>query len=191
MDRVESLTDCISLIRGEGGDDVDWVAVQEFYGVEFPADYKKFVSRFGGGTIDGRVGIMVPIAVDDEMVRKVYRLPESIRVDPGMSGWVDARNLGLERDILVWGDTDSADLLGWVTNESDPDSWPIVVYSRVNAAWSVYECFMSEFIFRLLVGDFGECPISDTSLMRSTTAEFLRDREEERLLDMGIYPWDD
>ncbi|WP_406734975.1 hypothetical protein OG508_09255 [Streptomyces sp. NBC_01108] len=50
---------------------------------------------------------------------------------------------------------------------------------------------MVEFLIKLLAGDFPEWPISDTSLMGIQNARFLHDRQEERLAEEGIYPWDE
>ncbi|EHM26139.1 hypothetical protein SPW_5491 [Streptomyces sp. W007] len=44
---------------------------------------------------------------------------------------------------------------------------------------------------QVVAGNFARCPISDTSLVGVPHARFLHDREEERLAEEGLYPWDD
>ncbi|MGW7434071.1 SMI1/KNR4 family protein [Streptomyces sp. NPDC054861] len=188
----EVLSEIVSIIGNEFGDEVNWSVVEEFYGVKFPQDYKSFISEFGAGTIEGSIAIMVPIATDDPVVRRVYRIPESIRADPSVNRWkcIEGNPPRLE-DVLVWGDTESADFLGWLTDGEDPEDWPLVIFSRAEAAWLMLGGGMSKFLLGILTGKFRECPISDASLMGVGRARFMHDREEERLIEMGIYPWDD
>ncbi|MFJ6805140.1 hypothetical protein ACIQRK_03675 [Streptomyces anulatus] len=82
-------------------------------------------------------------------------------------------------------------MLAWIVSGVDPDAWPLAVWARGEAAWAVHDCGMVEFLFRLLTADFSRCPISDASLMGVPHARFLHDREEERLAEEGVYPWDD
>ncbi|MFD0371088.1 SMI1/KNR4 family protein [Streptomyces sp. NPDC127114] len=186
------LEEMLSVVGDECGDEVDWAAVERAYGVHFPPDYKKFVAKFGGGTIEGSIGILVPIETADPMIRRVYRLLDSVREDPDLQRWsgVEGATPSLG-DVLIWGDTDSADFIGWLTIGENSETWPLVVYSRVKASWSLYECGMSEFLAGILSGEFSECLISDESLMGAGRSRFLHDREEERLLEMGVYPWEE
>lgn len=180
----------LSVMGDESGDVVDWDTVEEFYGVSFPSDYKEFVFRFGGGTIEGSFGILVPVATDDSMVRRVYRLPDPVRADLDVNRWagVEGPTPRLE-DVLIWGDTESADFVGWLTVGEDPESWPLAAYSRDSAAWSIHDMGMTEFLVGILMDGFGEYPISDRSLAGIGQARFLHDREEDRMIEMGIYPW--
>jgi hypothetical protein len=180
---------------GKVGDVIDWVVVESAYGTAFPDDYKEFVRRFGNGTIEGMIATLIPIATSDSMVRRVAPLPDSVRADPDFDRWVEQCNEAsnareLDR-ILVWGETDSADVLGWIVSGPDPGAWPIAVYTRGDAAWAVYRCGMVEFLLKLLTAGFAECPISDTSLVGMSHPRFLHDRGEELLAERGIYPWEE
>lgn len=182
----------LTLFGGGAGDAVDWSAVESAYGVTFPADYKEFVSRFGNGTIEGRIATLIPVVTSNPMVRRVGPLRDSLRSDPDWDRWAGPRSELHQLDrILVWGETDSADVLAWIVSGVDPDAWPLAVWARGEAAWAVHDCGMVEFLFRLLTADFSRCPISDASLMGVPHARFLHDREEERLAEEGVYPWDD
>ncbi|MFF8499459.1 hypothetical protein ACF07L_02220 [Streptomyces anulatus] len=177
---------------GAAGDVVDWATVESAYGTGFPSDYKEFVRLFGHGTIEGRIATLIPVATSDPMVRRVAPLSDRMKSDPDYQRWteppVEARVLDR---ILVWGETDSSDVLGWITSGPDPDAWSLAVWARGDAAWTAYSCGMVEFLVRLLRGNFARCPISDTSLVGVPHARFLHDREEERLAAEGLYPWDD
>lgn len=189
--RIEELSGILVTLGGDAGDDVDWGVVESEYRVGFPADYKKFVQIFGNGTIEGMIGIKIPIATSDPMVRRVAPLPASMLADPAFDEWAEPGLEGACRldQILVWGETDSADTLAWIASEKNPDKWPVVVYKRSDAVWRVYDCGVIEFLAKLLKGEFAECPISDSSLMDISSPRFLHDREEERLAEQGLYPW--
>ncbi|MEW9513536.1 hypothetical protein [Streptomyces bacillaris] len=190
---IEQLSSVLTPYGGDMGDDIDWPKVEAAYGTAFPDDYKKFVERFGNGTIEGAIAVMVPIATDDPMTRRVSRLPERALSDPAYRRWTEPdgeKRYGVGR-ILVWGETDSADTLGWITTDTSPGEWPLAVHNRGDAAWTVHHCGMAEFLVRLFRGDFPECPISDSSLVGASGLRFLHDREEERLAGLGVYPWDD
>ncbi|WP_424568452.1 hypothetical protein [Streptomyces sp. CH-036] len=150
------------------------------------------MSRFGNGTIEGRVATLIPVVTSDPMVRRVGPLRDSLRSNPDYDSWAGPRSELHELDrILVWGETDSADVLAWIVSGADPDAWPLAVWTRGDVVWTVHDCGMVEFLHKLLTADFPRCPISDTSLLGIPHARFLHDREEERLANEGVYPWDD
>ncbi|GGU66273.1 SMI1/KNR4 family protein [Streptomyces lavendofoliae] len=189
-DQVEALSEMLTPFGDDIGDVVDWEAVKSAYGTDFPEDYKAFVRLFGNGTVEGMIGVRIPIVTVDPMVRRVAPLSSSIRTDPAFNRWADP-NMDYTLDqLLVWGETDSADVLCWIAVGSNPDGWPVAVYVRGDAAWTVYRCGMAEFLVKLLRGEFSECPITDASLMGLQNPRFLHDREEERLAEQGVYPWD-
>ncbi|MER6698977.1 hypothetical protein [Streptomyces griseus] len=189
---IVGLAHVLTPFEGGAGDEVDWPSVESAYGVAFPSDYKEFVSRFGNGTIEGRIATLIPVVTSDPMVRRVGPLRDSLRSDPDYDRWTGPRSGFHELDrILVWGETDSADVLAWIVSGADPDAWPLAVWARSDAAWTVHDCGMVEFLRRLLMAGFTQCPISDVSLMGISHARFLHDREEERLANEGVYPWDD
>ncbi|MFJ3928942.1 hypothetical protein [Streptomyces sp. NPDC090029] len=190
-DSMEGLSRVLVSYGGETGDEVDWTAVEAAYGTAFPEDYTRFVQWFGNGTIEGAIGVMIPVVTDDRTTRRVSRLPERALADSAFRRWSDPDLEGKVSldEILVWGETDSADTLGWITTGADPDEWPVAVYHRGDAAWVVHHCGMAEFLVKLIRGEFPECPISDASLVGAQGLRFLHDREEERLAGLGVYPW--
>ncbi|WP_175412326.1 SMI1/KNR4 family protein [Streptomyces sp. TRM64462] len=190
---IVQLRQLLTILGEEAGDSIDWKATEAAYNVVFPEDYKEFIRTFGNGTIEGMIGVKIPIVTSDPTVRRVDTLPRPALENPDVSKWIRP-DLGEKyrlTQILVWGDTDSADTLGWIVGGPDPEKWPLAVYSRGDAAWSVYHCGMVEFLVKLLRGEFTECPISDTSLVGLENPRFLHDRDEERLAEQGIYPWDE
>ncbi|PJE97224.1 hypothetical protein CUT44_13725 [Streptomyces carminius] len=188
---VERLSDLLTVFGGDAGDNVDWEAIKSCYGTDFPEDYKEFVRLFGNGTIEGMIGIRIPVATSDPMIRRVAPLPAAALASSNLDRWAEPSLASLYRldQILVWGETDSADTLGWIAKDQNPEKWPLAVYERGDGVWKIYDCGMVEFLVKLLQEEFTECPISDTSLMGITNPRFLHDREEERLAEQGVYPW--
>lgn len=176
---------------GDGGDAVDWKAVEQEYGTSFPQDYMEFVANFGDGSIEEMLWIAIPVSTADPLVRRVDRLPQQILEYPEANEWEDpaaADEYRLE-DVLVWGETSEADVLGWIANGPDPEEWPLAVFSRGNGSWSVYHCTMSEFIVRLLRSEFERCPVGVSRLSGLPNPRFLHTSEEARLKELGINPW--
>ncbi|MFE6869233.1 hypothetical protein ACFVFS_22070 [Kitasatospora sp. NPDC057692] len=64
------------------------------------------------------------------------------------------------------------------------------MYSRMEAAWSVFPYGMVEFLLRSVYDDFDEWPISDTSLRDVAQPRFLHDRDEEAGWESGTNPWE-
>ncbi|MFJ3206273.1 SMI1/KNR4 family protein [Streptomyces sp. NPDC086989] len=165
--------------RSEGGDQVNWGEVEQQYGFQFPDDYKEFVAVFGEGSIEETLWITIPIAAPDPMARCVDRLPDHVLEFPEAHEWADevaAQKYRLE-DVLIWGETSEADILGWLTCSTNPDDWPLAVFSRDEASWSVHFCSMSEFLVKLLRADFEKFPISTRRLSSLEQARFIRTRE--------------
>ncbi|PIM68030.1 hypothetical protein CTU88_35540 [Streptomyces sp. JV178] len=175
----------------ESGDTVDWRAVSADYGTPFPADYMEYVGAFGAGTIDQTLFVSIPRRGIPAAPLTVSRLPEEVLRGEAMDDWQrsDTASRPALSDVLLWGDTNAADALGWVTTDPDPDRWPVVVWARQGGGWAVHDCGMSTFLLRILRAELEKCPISDTSLWGRGTARFLSLRAERRLQEEGIDPW--
>ncbi|MEV5943425.1 SMI1/KNR4 family protein [Streptomyces sp. NPDC051994] len=174
----------------ESGDVVDWEALQGHYGAGFPTDYREFTEFFGEGSFN-EDGIMVPIPRSTPGQQwRTHRLPDDTIASPDMQNWARPELAGRHSlsDMLVWGSTGGADVLCWLTEDRNPDMWPVAVWSRDDASWELYECGMAEFLVRVFTADFGRCPLSDLSVW-GRPVRFLHAREEERLRGEGLNPW--
>ncbi|MFD7098498.1 SMI1/KNR4 family protein, partial [Streptomyces xanthophaeus] len=164
------------LIRKEGspGQPVDWDAAEALIGHGFPSDYRQFVERLGGGSLEGCLDVRLPLAETDadDGGNRICRIPQEVRADPLTNRWSDPAAAATHRieDMLIWGESSGADTLCWITTGTDPNKWPVAVYNRGNLAWSVYDCGLTEFILRILQAEFDHCPLSDESLVGMETA---------------------
>lgn len=191
-DALAQLREVVSLLHegGAAGDEVDWpTAVADLRVSSFPEDYVQFVGAYGAGSLEDALFMSIPRPGNPGAPLTVGRLPSDAL--ESLSEWQQPtlRSRYLLTDMLVWGQTNSADALCWATSDPDPQRWPVVVWERQGGGWQVYNCGVVEFLLRLLRGDFPECPVSDESLWGLQTARFLNYRDEERLLDEGVDPW--
>jgi hypothetical protein len=85
--------------------------------------------------------------------------------------------------VIAWGVNARADLLCWVTDEQDPERWPVAVWSRGALSWSVHDCGMLEYLVRLFRGEIDPMWADDDGVRR-----FVHVREVQRLLAAGIDP---
>lgn len=171
------------------GDVMDWGAVEAEYGHAFPRDYMEFTSVYGDGSIDEFLSIYVPRRSDSEPPF-VDRLPARTVASASMQEWKRGSFASVHTldQMLLWGQTSSADALCWVVRHEDPDRWPVAVWARHGGGWDIYDCGMTEFLWKLLVADFPECPLSDDTLWGNASPRFLHCREEMRLRNAGLDP---
>jgi hypothetical protein len=165
------------------GDSVDWQKVERVWGVTFPQDYKEFVATYGEGETDAFLTLLVPGPAEDSV-------PSG-----GMAAeTAEARRMWLEKPpagygspatppVIAWGVNARADLLCWVTDEQDPERWPVAVWSRGALSWSVHDCGMLEYLVRLFRGEIDPMWADDDGVRR-----FVHVREVQRLLAAGIDP---
>ncbi|MBT2382172.1 SMI1/KNR4 family protein [Streptomyces sp. ISL-11] len=176
------------------GESVDWAVAERFWDTRFPRDYVAFMAEYGEGTIGDFLYVLQP-------------LPSPYWTDPdsGMRSETDSarRLLTAEPDlpgpagagpgpgpVIAWGVTSGPDILCWLTADADPDRWPVVVLGRhTTAPVVVHDCGMTEFLGRLFLAAFDECPLSGTQLWGEAAPKFLHCREEQRIWDAGIDPW--
>lgn len=56
---VAALTQIMSPDHG-ADEQVDWAVAETTWNVRFPTDYKAFMSVYGGGSINGEAGVLLP-----------------------------------------------------------------------------------------------------------------------------------
>lgn len=172
----------------EAGDDVAWDEV----GLSLPADYRAFIAAYGGGTINGELNVLLPVAPADFPQWD----PGSIAVETvnlrrlwGEAGGLDGYG---PESVLAWGvGSANPDLFGWLTVGADPDAWPVVVarrhFSATEGPLARFDCGMAEFIGRTLRGEWAACPMSDLALW-GRDGVFVHWREQQVRFQAGLDP---
>ena len=149
-----------------------WELARSEVGFDFPADYRGFIDRYGGGTVTR----------PDDPLRFSVMNPGADQWCPdgpsGFAGFVDVtvselrpRFVGADAHerpaaeepfypvlpdpggLLAWGATDDGDCFFWLTQDPDPDSWPVVLWSRRENASYRFEGGMVAFLLAVLRGE--------------------------------------
>jgi hypothetical protein len=197
-DRLVFEADLRALIRlmpppTGAGDEVDWAAVEVELGTPLPADYRAFISVYGGGCIGRDLNVLLPRPAPGPQWEEPGLAAETANLRLNWRHEIDRAGLDLnENDLLSWGvGSMESDLLGWVTSDPDPERWPVLARPRhVNygePTWQLYDCGMIAFLVRLLRAQLVRCPLSGTALW-GRPATFVDWREQQRRFQAGLDP---
>lgn len=116
-------------------------------GFAFPADYRAFIDRYGGGFIrfsDNAVELIIhaPCSVSARPYgsvgfREFMDRTDDVRSEFDFDGADDEIWYGDpypifpdEGGLVVWGETSVGDILFWLTEDRSPDRWSVVVWPR-------------------------------------------------------------
>ncbi|WP_228976588.1 SMI1/KNR4 family protein [Streptomyces sp. DH12] len=168
---------------------VDWAAAEARWGVRFPADYRDFMARYGGGSVNGEAVVLLPLPRRGVRWQPGDLAEETanVRLAWRAEGGRDALDVDPEH-LLAWGVTAGPDILCWLTADPDPDRWPVVVCGRhTSPTFSVHPYGMAAFLHRLLADEFDDPPVS-LVFWDGTPARFVHWREEQRRYLAGLDP---
>ena len=151
-----------------------WEQARTEVGLEFPSDYRAFVDRYGGGSI----------SVGSNVSRVFVYAPCSQPWKPGEAtgfrDFVDRTELGFAIDfdggeehgedtwgdgpsyrvrpypggLLAWGENEEGDVFFWLTEDPNPDRWPIVVWARGPVTTFRSDRGMVRFLRDVFAGDY-------------------------------------
>ncbi|MEV8443464.1 hypothetical protein AB0425_39340 [Actinosynnema sp. NPDC051121] len=133
--RMEQPLDCVDQLAGildepaSAGPGSDWGVVGERLGAALPADYRRFIDKFGAGTV-GALRVFAPDAPAPEfdlfgLVERVGREAEEFRAStmPEFGGPYHPQRGGL----IPWGEMDGGLYFSWIPAGPDPDVWPVAI----------------------------------------------------------------
>jgi len=167
------------------GDEVDWAAAEAEIGTRLPADYRAFISVYGGGAIGHDLNVLLPRPAPGPQWEQPGLTDETATLRLNWRHSLNRAGLDLdENDLLSWGiGSSQPDQLGWVTIDPDPQRWPVLAHPRhVNyrePSWQLHDCGMVTFLLRLLRAELARCPLSGTALW-GRPAPFVHWREQQR-----------
>lgn len=129
----------------------DWVKVESEYSIQLPADYKAFVERYGGGSIDDFLWVIDPFSRSPHMnfdkseyFRESYAL---MKVDFPQD--YPRPPYPTHGSFWPWAFTENGDTLVWVVDD-EPDSWPVALHSADQGEEVVFSCGCIEVLCKLL-----------------------------------------
>lgn len=152
-----------------------WAQGEPELGFAFPQDYRDFVDCYGGGQVNGALGVLIPSlrpfwpggrsgfagfaqfaaeqigsafpdlggdASAPDPYLEQYRNPHPFYPEPG--------------GLLIWGRGYDGDHCFWLTEDEDPNRWPIVVFFRnLNAPqWRRFDGGMAQFLLSVVDGTY-------------------------------------
>jgi hypothetical protein len=162
-------------------------------GTRLPADYRAFISVYGGGCIGHDLNVLLPRPAPGPQWEDAGLTDETANLRLTWRIAIDRAGLDLDEDALLsWGvGSSDPDLLGWVTSDPDPQRWPVLVCPRHvlygEPSWQLYDCGMVTFLLRLLRAELARCPLSGTALW-GYPAPFVHWREQQRRFQAGLDP---
>lgn len=184
----------VSLLPPPSGEvaGVPWHLSRSEIGLDFPADYRQFVDRYGGGEAarpDGFVYVSVfgpdvsehPWAGGSGfkafMANQAKGIYPSFVFDDADEDYWGGTVYPVQPDpggLLAWGENENGDIFFWLTEDPDPDRWPVVMWARGPATTFRHEGGMVEFLLSVLTGTHPDITwLSDPTLTWTMTNDWL------------------
>jgi hypothetical protein len=176
---------------------VPWPLSRPTIGLDFPADFREFSDRYGGGDVmrsNGRTSLSVyglcseprpgidfsgtdPHGFDAFMAKQVDEIYSSFVFDGADEDYWGGTVYPVQPDsggLLAWGDNRDGDIFSWLTEDSDPDRWPVIMWARGPATTFRFEGGMVEFLVSVLSGGHPEIDwLTDPELSWTMTNDWL------------------
>ncbi|WP_162484681.1 hypothetical protein [Streptacidiphilus melanogenes] len=158
-----------------------WERSKAECGFDFPADYREFVNRFGGGVIhvgpeELPTSVMAPssapyLSGDPGGFRAfVEETISGLTLDHEVNCWDGPAypDLPAPGGLLAWGHNLSGDTFYWSTQDADPDRWPVVMLLRGPAEVVPFDGGMVEFLLAVHDGSHELSPWMTDPVLRWT-----------------------
>ncbi|WP_055588041.1 SMI1/KNR4 family protein [Peterkaempfera griseoplana] len=123
----------------------DWAAAEARLGTALPSDYKELIERFGDGTFDGYLDIHLP-----DRIRRHAEDLAGFAEGHGSSQWEPYRPFPAPGGLLWWASSEHEQDFCWLTEDPDPDRWPVLHRDVGPVPWERYHGTTAEFVFRML-----------------------------------------
>lgn len=140
-------------------DDSQWKTYELVTGITLPDDYKAYLSVFGTGIIGYVITPYNPFCT-----RPLWKVRYSCRkwMQEATAIVQFKQQFGAETfpymlypetdGVLPWGSTDNGDRLYWLTTGS-PNEWSVVINEVRSSIFEHFACSMTDFLYKLIVGD--------------------------------------
>ncbi|SDT83094.1 SMI1-KNR4 cell-wall [Streptomyces sp. TLI_053] len=140
---------------GGQGDTVDWEELARTTGLRLPADYRDFVTLYGGGELDDYLGVSTPPVAGSPYGSLLDALDFDPREEPVALAGTNPEDLE-KRRLLRFASSANGDVVFWLCEARDPDSWDIVVFKRQarygEERWIRFDLGFGEFLLATLSG---------------------------------------
>lgn len=135
--------------------DGNWDDIEEELGLWFPKDYVEIVSKYGLGRFGEFLELFNPFCENPafNLLDKIDEVAQQFEYYKAKSPKLYPFPLFPDPNCLLpWGRSEADHLFFWhCTDDENPDSWPIVVYSS-NGKHEVFNMTTSAFLTKFLSG---------------------------------------
>ncbi|WP_407916697.1 hypothetical protein [Kitasatospora sp. NE20-6] len=130
---------------------VDWAAAEARIGTALPSDYKRLAEVFGFGAFDGYLQLHLPGAgaTSCDIVLHAEWLGEWAGAHSGEL-WKPYEVYPAPGGLLQWAASETADQFYWLTEDPDPDKWPVLASDETRNSWQRFDGTTAEFVHRML-----------------------------------------
>lgn len=145
---------------------VPWDRSAGEIGLRFPGEYRDFIDHYGQISLNGELHIYGPSTLPPQpgvpggFPGFLYRA-----TDPyGFPGYLAQAYASGDHDecsypvypepggLLKWANNSNGDHCFWLTDNDDPDRWPIVVVYRADFEWDRFNGTTAEFLLAVTTG---------------------------------------
>jgi len=154
---VESLSKLITLpaLPVDCGSVEGWQRIEESLSTALPNDYKKYINRFGSGSIGRFLWPFNPFSRNENLnlIEQVKIRLNALQVLKDRFSEKHPYPLYPEMGgLLPWGATDNGDVLFWLT-DGKPDDWIVVINESRGPKFEKFEETTTSFLSKLITGD--------------------------------------
>lgn len=153
---------------------VPWQLSRPQIGLDFPADFRQFADHYGGGdvvdqgepedyvtlSVYGPHGGVWPFEGGGEFhaflthqINDIHNTFDFEAVEEGHFGDTVYPVYPDPGGLLAWGSNEGGDVFFWLTEDPDPDRWPVVMWARGPADTIRFDGGMVEFLLSVLSGE--------------------------------------
>ncbi|MFJ8044088.1 hypothetical protein ACIRBX_26660 [Kitasatospora sp. NPDC096147] len=135
--------------------------------LRFPTDYRWLIDTYGSIRIHEDLAVSGPMSTSfygegfagflamtadaygqAELVHEEPRFPHETTPEPPYPMFPDSGGL------LSWGSDTLGNSYFWLTQDPDPDNWPVVVFFGEAEVWDVFDGGLAAFLTALLTGEY-------------------------------------
>ncbi|GAB7532015.1 hypothetical protein PS3A_44300 [Pseudomonas sp. 3A(2025)] len=129
----------------------DWSGFEVKENLYLPADYKEFISVYGGGVIDDFLWVLSPFANNRNLSfeKSKYFQESYLEVKKELPADYPRPKYPSQGSFIPWAVTDNGETLVWIV-EGKPESWGVAVHSSDQGCEEVYNIGCVEFILKIL-----------------------------------------
>jgi hypothetical protein len=129
----------------------DWPAIERSLGgILLPSDYKLVVDTVPDGKFKELVKVVRPASDQEYLGFYATQLEDMRGFRAGGWGEFPYPIFPEEGGLLPWGFGPRGELFFWLTQDDDPDRWPVLWADTYYNDWFRYDLPMSEFLLRLV-----------------------------------------